>query len=902
MGVLRAVLFRFAAFFRGRALDRELDEELQTHLDLATEENLERGLPPDEARAAALRSFGGVLRTKEDYVRQRGLPFLDVFGQDFGYALRQLANAPAFTLTAVVTLALGIGANTAVFSLLHAVLLRSLPVSHPEELARIVIADPGSDNPWNQNVGLSWQMVEELRAQQRSFTDISAWNGTAFSMRDEQGTLRLYSGALVSGNGFSVLGVRPLLGRLLVPSDDVAGGPPQGWPVVLSYGFWQDRFRGDPGVVGRAITVSDAPVTIVGVLPAGFEGVTTGFAPKMYMPIQFMAVIYGAEDLNNPLNLGFVALARLKPGVSLREAHAEIGSRRKALFEARLPPEFLTMPEVQRSVLLVKPGHNGWTFLRVQFLRPLMMLQGLVGIVLVLCCVNLAGLLLAKTYGRQHEFAVRAAIGAGRFRLFRQYLTESFLLAGLGSALGVLLAWMGSRLIVGFMTTAGAQEGISLQPDRSVLFTTGALAVVATLLFGTLPALFAARSDPGALMKSRATVGRGRGVAGRAFVPVQIGLSLLLVVAAGLFVESLKRTRTGPMGFNPEGILIVTANFQHLPAKGDAMVDLYQKMTERLEQQPGMQSAAVTWFTPMTGDSATAAFAAVGHGPEPPQDPRTAYNYVGPGYFQTLQIRRLAGREFQNSDRDQTVCILNRSAAAFFFPGEDALGQNVRNTDDRQLTKPVACRVVGVVADAKYASLKEPAPKTIYVPITKDANGLPTMVFLMRARSHADAAVAYRKVLAELAPTTPLLVFLPLAEQIDQLLGTDRLLSLLSSFFGGLALLLSGIGLYGLLATNVARRRNEIGLRMALGALRSDVVRMVLREAGSLLAVGMLLGAVATVLAGRAMPSFLYETSPADPRILLGSAALLTLVALLAAWIPAHRAAGTDPTQALRAD
>lgn len=824
--------------------------------------------------------------------------------QDLKFAVRQWVKSPAFTITAVLTLALGIGANTAIFSLVYTLLLRSLPVSHPEQLARIRLSDPG--DPQASDVGISWQMADLIRSQSRSFSDVSCWQGyVPFSMKDDQGTLRLYQGEFVTGNGFTVLGAKPLLGRLLLPSDDIQGGPTEGWSTVLSYGFWQDRFRGDLNVIGSTVTIFDTPVTIIGVLPPAFEGVDVAFSPKLYLPNHFMAVLYGQAAVDGP-NLGYIGMARLRPGVTLRQANAEASTYKKRVFDPFVPPRFAALPFVKRAVFQVQSGRSGFSFLRRQLTAPLLIMQGLVGVVLLLCCTNLAGLLLARSYGRQHEFAVRAAIGAGYRRLMRQYLTESLVLAFAGSFLGLCLAWLALSSLVGFFTPAGAFQGISLKPDSSILAVTVVLAVVTTILFGTSPAWLVGRANPGSLLRARSSIGGGRSIAGKAFVPFQIGLSLILVVVSGLFIHSLQRTRSQATGFVSDGVLIVSANFQNLHQPPDQTVDLYHNMAQQLRQLPGMHAAAVTWFTPMTGRDARAAFASAGEGGEIHQDSRTAYNSVSPGYFATLQIPIISGRDFGNTDRDQSVCIVNRSAAAFFFPHREAVGQSLRSTDDEnnklQFPNPISCRIVAVVEDARFASLKEPAPRTIYLPLTKDTPALNYQVFLLRGSSFAVASAAYRKVLAQDAPSTPLLLFLPLNEQIAELLGTDRLISLLSAFFGGLALLLSGLGLYGLLATSVTRRTGEIGIRMALGAERTTVLKMILLEAARLVMVGVAFGAIGVFFASRLIRSALFETSAMDPFILIVSLLVLGTIALLAAFIPARRAATLDPMTALRSE
>jgi predicted permease len=512
--------------------------------------------------------------------------------------------------------------------------------------------------------------------------------------------------------------------------------------------------------------------------------------------------------------------------------------------------------------------------------------------------VNVSGLMTSSIYARQHEFAVRMAMGAGRWRLVRQYLTESFVIATAGAALGAVAAWYGNRLLLTFFIDPNYQEGLQITPDRTVFWITSLFAVLATLLFGAAPAWRAGRSDPGALLKSRTALGGRKRIAGRAFVPIQVALSVTLVASAGLLSRSLIRIRSEQVGFDISHITITCSQFYNLPQKGDALLDLYQRMVDRLEQLPGIQSVAATWYTPMTNSMATATFQITTGGEGPSEDSRLAWNDVGPGYFRTMQIGILAGREFERNERDRNVCILNKSAASHLFPQQEAIGQYVRSNDLQRFPKGAACRVIGVAQDAKYASAREQAPRTIYFPLNRESGG--ALVFLMRSDSEAAVIAAYRKALAEIAPTTPLLRFATLQQQMDDSLGAQRLITLMSQLFGGLALFLSALGLYGLLSSSVAQRTGEIGVRIALGAQRGAILRMIAYEALRYLAAGILLGGLALLFTVRLIQGLLYGVSPFDPTILFATVGLLGGVILVAAFIPALRAATVDPMRALR--
>jgi predicted permease len=883
--------------------DADLVEELRIHLEMHSEDNLTAGLSPAEAQRRARLQLGRTRSIVESIRDQDLITNLESWYSDLLFSLRTLRKTPLFCLTSILTIALGIGANTAVFSVLYGLLLRSLPVPNPGELAHIGLVSTAEDADQGGSF-ISYRMLQELSREQHSFTELSPWLGDAVTMMDKEGTLRLYDAGLVGGNGFSALGLKPYMGRLIAPSDDIRGGPPDGWPAVISYGFWLSRFGGDPGIIGKQIKIKDAPVSIVGVTPPEFQGVAPGFDSKLYLPFQFLNVLVGKDILNTASSqIGCSVIGRLRPGVSLHDANAEMAVFQRRLLDL-IPAEYRHRPYFEKASVRVASARTGLpTFFGFEYSKPLFLLQGLVAIVLLLCCVNVGGLMMSKLYSRRREFAVRTALGAARWRLIRQYLTESLLLSLAGAALGAVAAWHGSTFLLQFFRHPNMFEGMVVRPDTTVFLVTGLLAVLTTLLFGTLPAWRAGRTDPGSLLKSRTTLGGRRQIAGRAFVPVQVALSVTLVAVATLLSQSLVRLRSQSPGFDLNHVTIQTPPIHQLTFDANAKLDLYQKMVDRMQQLPGIESAAVTSYTPMTGEQAVALFQPMSKSSKSAQDFRLAYNEVGPGYFRTMKTVILSGREFEKNERRRNVCVLNQSAAHYLFPGETALGQYVQTNDARAFPQTVSCRIVGVSQDAKFASLRTPPPRTIYFPATEESIGqFGNLVFLINSGTKSEAIAAYRIALKELAPSIPLVLFVTLREQMDAALGTERLITAMSDCFAGLALFLSALGLYGLLSSSVAQRTGEIGMRIALGAERRSVLGMILSEALRSLAAGVLLGAAVLFFVLRLLNGMLYGVSAFDPLTLLGTLALLTAVVLFAGTWPALRAASVDPVDALRAE
>jgi predicted permease len=902
-------LSRLRNVFRSDRVADEVERELAFHLAERADDLMAEGATREEAEREARRRFGSYLLQKENTRDRDVFVWLETLLGDFRHGLRGLRRDPAFGLAAVLTLAIGIGANTAVFTLLHGLLLRSLPVSNPHELVRLGFVGPGDPAP---AYSLPYRMIQQLRQEQRSFEDLSAWREQHLVVPDEDGTLRRYQGGLVSGNAFALLGARPGLGRLLDAADDVRGGPAHGWAAVLGHGFWRDRFGADPGVIGRPLLVSGVPVTIVGVASPSFHGVLPGIETKLYVPLQFHVALEDGRDVLNvpgPSVVFCAAIGRLRPGATLADVEAELGVSQRRLIQEFAPPAFLKDPRFKEARLVADSARTGLpTFFGRTYSAPLYLMQGLVAVVLLLCCVNVSGLMMSKLHERQHEFAVRTAIGAGRVRLIRQYLAESFVIAAAGAALGAVAAWYGTAHLLPFFRHPMVATALEVQPDRTVFAVTATLAVLTTLLFGLGPAWSAgASTHPGTLLKSRSAAPRR--IAGRGLVAVQVALCLVLVVSATLLSRSLVRLRGERTGFDLDHVTIQTAPFHLLPQKREAKLDLYHRMAERIGQEAGIRSAAFTWFTPMTGHQVTVPFVPVGESAAAPEGTTLAYNAVGPGYFRTMGTAIVAGREFDPRERSLDVCVLNQAAAAALFPRQAVLDRYVRSTDrlandrggHRLSSGPVTCRVVGIAEDAKFASLREPPPRTVYFPVTPDVvDG--NLVFLLNGPTKPGVITAYRAALREIAPTVPLALFVTLREQMDAALGSERAITFLGTFFAGVALLLSAIGLYGVLSSSVTQRTGEIGVRAALGASRRTILRMIFMDALRVLAVGIALGAAGVVFAAGAIRHMFYGVSTFDPATLAGTTVTLLVVALAASVWPARRAASVDPMRAMRAD
>ena len=891
--------------FSRRKRYEDLAASMGEHLAEKIDELMEGGMSREEATYAARRAFGNVARIQERSREVWQWPRVESLWADARYALRHLARSPAFTATAVLTLALGIGANTGIFTLTRALLLATLPVQDPGRLVRIslVLNNPGGavrDMPVNSF------MVDSLRRHAHSLKGVFGWASESFVLQEGE-RLHIYDGAVLSGNAFEVLGLRPAAGRLLEPADDQDGGGPDGWAAVLSYRFWQQHFGGEPSVVGRPVMLSDHSVTIVGVAPRGFEGVLIDAQPDFYLPLHYEPLLHGDGSLLRQRgSLWLTAWGRIRTGIGMGRARAEVLSLFRPVIDETLPASMRHVPVVEHARFAVDPGGTGWSDLRPRYTQPLLLLQILVGVVLLVCCVNLAGLSLARAAMREHEFAIRAALGAGRPRLMQQMLVESLLLAGAGGTLAIAFSWATDRFLLRFLANREAAEAMATRPDAALLAITGACALACALLFGLLPAWMASHFP---LEPALRTSGKNQGHGSqrnqrtpRLFVPAQLALTLGLVSVAAMLGATVIHLRDKGAGLRQDNVVLLPTNFGRLPQKGEALVRLYRRMQAQIGRAPGVEDVSVAWNTPLSGRSNLGAFTG---GKASDAAYQYELNEVAAGYFAVLGTKIVAGRDFSGSDADTGTCILNEAAARAFFPTQSAVGHTIRQYLSSMSTGTSStrdCRVVGVVADSPFTSLRAAPPPMVYSPLSPAGDHLDGMTLLIRAHRAGEAVAAARDALKELAPQSPESDPILLSQQFEDSIARENLLSALSGFFAALALLLSGIGVYGLAASWVARRTSEIGVRMALGATRSGIVLLVLRQVAVLLAVGIVAGGALALLAGRAIRMFLYGVNPANPAILALAAVTLTCAAALATAFPARRAASVDPMQTLRAE
>jgi predicted permease len=819
--------------------------------------------------------------------------------QDLRDAFRALKSTPVVTIVAILSLALGIGANTAIFSILDSLLLRSLPVMEPHRL--VMLADMnGRRSSWTNPI---W---EQIRERQAIFDGAFAWSTTRFNLA-QGGQTELVDGMWVSGRLFEVLGVPPILGRTLTEADDRRGGGPDGAVAMISYGFWQRRFGGAADVIGRSLTVERVPFTVVGVTPPQFFGADVGRAFDVAIPIGTDPLIRGKESSLDRRSWWWLnVMFRLKPGQSLEQGQTAFRGVQAQIREATMPQDWR---EEDKTAYLKEPmtlvqAASGGSPLRERYRRPLTTIMVVVGLVLLIACANIANLLLARATARRHELSIRLALGASRLRIARQLLTESLLLASVGALLGLGLAQSGSRLLVRQLSTGANTVFLDLTLDWRILAFTASVAILTSLLFGTAPALRGTRAEPHDALKAqgRGIAGEGRLGLGSTLVVLQVALSLVLVVAAGLFVRTFASLATLDLGFDRERVLVASLNAQRLQLEPSQRPDLFRRTLEAAAAVPGVSSAALSVVTPVSGSTWNNRIE-LPEGPSLPERERQTYiNLLSANWFKTYGTPLLAGRDFTDADHLQAppVAIVNEAFAKKFTPGRSPIGVRVRQpggpdrpTVDRQ--------IVGYVKDAVYRSLRDPVPPTLYVPYTQQPEPPSSMSLSVRAQAGSPVlltrplAAALTRVHGDIAIT-----FRPLAEQVSSALVQERIVAWLSGFFGGLALLLAGLGLYGVTSYAVSRRRSEMGIRMALGAAPREVVTLVLRRVAVLVGVGTLVGAAASLWASRFVSTLLYGLEPRDPFTLAASILVLVAIGAMAGWLPARRASRVDPATVLR--
>ena len=888
---------RFLNLFRTHRVSEEIDREMSFHVAERADELMANGLSEADAMREAKRRFGNIVYQKESTRDANILTWLETLWSDLRYGTRALLASPLFAIIAILSLALGIGANTAIFSLINAVMLKSLPVQKPEELVRLTFGaeEDASDVVTNP-------IWEAVRDRQDVFSGIFAYGDNTFNLA-ESGERRTVPGNYVSAQFFSTLGVRPALGRLLDKTDDFRGCP---GAVVLGYDMWQREYGGASNVLGRSISIEGHRFPIIGVAQKGFFGVDVGRSVDTYVPVCAEAVIDGPDNMLDRRSTWWMrVIGRPAEGKDLDMVRARLSTLAPAVFQSTVPANWApdNQAEYLKRKLYVVPSANGLSYLRNEYSSALLALMVIVALVLVIACANVANLLLARATARQREVSIRLAIGAGRGRLVRQLLTESILLSAVGACVGILFARWGTSILVGFLSNSYETVWLDLSVDRRVLLFTIGMATVTGILFGMAPAWRSARVSPQEAMKtnSRTVVeGQSRFGVGKLLVVAQIALSLMLVMGAALLLSSFRTLSTMDPGFDKENVLIATVDMSTSNLEEDRQRPMYQDLLRRARSLPGVQSGAAAVITPVSGSSWNDEIVVDGFNPKDVMDAVSWMNQVSEGFFDTYGTQLVAGRDFNSSDvpGSPSVAIVTEAFAKHYYGTTNVLGKHFATKMSGKAGPPI--EIVGVVRDMKYNDLKKPMEPIAFTPMNQVAAPGSRLKLSLRSRGDAaDLIAPFKAMIAQVDPKAAL-EFRKLETQIAESITREKLLATLSGFFGGLALLLAMIGLYGIMAYNVARRRGEIGIRMALGSARIGVMRMVLREVSGMVVAGVLIGGIGVFMTMKLLTSFLFGLAPTDPEMLAASAVTLAVVALAAGAIPAWRAGRVDPMNALR--
>lgn len=886
MGTLREWRQRLWGTFRKAPEDADMEEELRLHVEMVADELQRRGVPPQQAMRQARLQAGGVAQAMERRRDQRGLPWLEDLLQDVRFGARMLRRAPMVTAVALLTLTLAIGANSAIFSLVDPLLFRDLPVRDPARLVQFTFQYPG-DPPLNM-FGLA--NYERYRDGNHVFTDL--FGLTLLSTEARQGDDPV-AAQIVTGNFFQSLGVRPTIGRVLTPADDEPGATPV---AVVSSQYWKRRFNGDRRVLGSTIDIKDTrvpdpfQVTVIGVAESPFSGIVAGYRPDVWMSLSAVP-----EAMRPRVSLSLAA--HVKPGVSIDEAQAEMRVLDRPFIDALAKGD----PQWLRAVIHVTSARTGLdTPLHQQFGGPLLLLMAMVGGVLLLACVNIGSLLLARAAARGQEMAIRVSLGAARLRIFRQVLTESLLLASIGGALGLVAARFGAttlmRIVISGTRSIGPPPRLDIPLDARVLTFTVGVTVTAALLFGLMPAIAAFVSAPApALRQSGAAQPRSRRLFGNGLVVAQVAISLALVSVSQLSIAHLRHMRDRSLGFERTGVLLMSVNVTRAQTRPE-LAALYREVVPRLRAIPGVRSVAASATTPIAPGAASRFLRAEGFDEPPQEKRRAALNWVSPDYFATYETPLLSGREFRDADVEvPRRVIVNQALARHYFADRDPVGRHVWLENERD-----PYEVVGVAGDAKYQDIRLVPPPTVYVfaPMSRGS----TQLSLRADHDPLAVAAEARRLVNEVLGPDSVRRVMTLADQVDAAIVPERLMALLAGFFGVIGALLAAIGLYGLLAFTVARRTKEIGIRMALGATRAAVMRMVLMDALGLVATGFVAGVVPALWVKRLAAALLENLPPGGVAPIGIATAILIAVALLAAFMPARRATRIEPLTALRAE
>jgi predicted permease len=925
MRKLRAWAVRMAGVFGnlfGRTrLDRELSAELESHLQLHIDDNIRAGMSPQEARRRAVIKLGGIESTKESYRDRRSIPVIETLLQDVRFGLRILRKNPGFTAVAVLTLALGIGANSAIFSLIDTLLLRPLPVPNPSQLVylkwasqqparwksfyAVGVCEQDVDETRTNGCGFSFAAFDQIRAHATSVAGVAAISTTArLHISLGSGTEHtLVTARCTSGNFFAVLEVPAFLGRAFLLEDDRIGANPV---AVISYNLWRDRFGSDASAIGRAIFVEDVPFTVVGVAPQGFPGVNQFEPNDIWIPAHAITQfkwhsIWTTPDAPTP---SFGVIARMKPEISWQRAQAELTSLYRAAMKN--DPHQRFADDAPPEIVLHDFSHGTYSYLRKQFTQPLAILMVIVSCVLLIACANIASLNLARASARRAEIAVRFALGAGRGRLLRQLFTESLLLAVMGAAAGLLLSIWLTRFLAAFVGHGlSVQPLLDVRPSALILAYTVGVATFSAVFFGLVPAITSSRVNPAAVMKSGGgangnstanSIGeRGtRRPLARILVVAQITIALMLLVGAGLFLRTLRNLELVNTGFDKEHLLVVTSSLASDPdAQGPRISALNNELRERISALPGVLS--VSWGTVLLGDGIfTNTFTVERNGPA--QERGSDLQFVGPDIFKTMGIPVLAGRDVEPHDlREKSgVAWINHAFAQKFFPSENPIGKRLHPHMQDWLA------IVGVVGDTKYEGVREEMPPTVFESLSND---WPAHNIMIRsAGDPAALANVVRQVVHQQAPEATIVSVETESQKFDRHLFYERLMARLSLIFGLLAMLLTCVGVYGVLAYATAQRTGEIAIRISLGAMPSDILRLIISDGLRPAIAGTILGLLGSFALTTLLAKFLYGIKPFDPATFCVATALLLCVAAFACYIPARRATRVNPMVALRND
>jgi len=899
----------FRSFGFGRR-KRELQEELEAHLQMAIADRVERGETEQAARQAALREFGNIALVQEVTRSTWGWSNLECLAHDVRYALRQLRKTPGFTVTAILTLALGIGANVAIFSLIYSAMLRSLPVPHPEELVSLQahFAEVHSHDLIDEKLApLQRNGMYKALSGQHALDGLCGLISGRITDSTEDQPVHIGT-AEVTGGCFSTLEVVPLLGRLITPADDTPEPGPQGFAAVISYAWWNARYHRDPSVIGKKLVVQDIfsrprPIVIVGVLPPDFHGLSVGDNPRMYMPAYFS----GAENRDVNSNISMLLFGRLKKGETVDRAEAEL----QPLFQNWLrEAKMWDVTDHSHTRLILKPDAAGYSGVAQVYGKALRLLQMLVATILISGCLYLSSLFSARATVRRHEFAVRAALGASRARLMAQSMIESALLVGAGGIAGIFVAWGSASYLIHFISRSSVPLLFDVRPQGWILVSAAVVSLLALVLTGLLPAWRASKPNVITDIKEfrLGVPGVGRRRLGSMLFPLQVALSLVVIVVSSLLSASLLRALTQDNGFRLSGSVFVSTDIPMVLPEQDkdhkklrATLAMYDDLLEELNHTPGIRSASADVTHPLGGSlygaDASSQYRSL---PGDSNDIPFAKNWIAPRYFETAGTHMLAGREFSRNDTQGTlpVCVLSESAARYFFPSISPLGQVLTEKHYSSVQK---LTVVGVVEDTRFRGLESNAPMMLYLPINQTPDFLRSVEFLLRTDDVGGAVSALRKLVHDRTGAHVMEVT-PVSDAVKESLSRTRLLTTLSNTFAALALLLSAIGIFGLLNYSVSQRVNEIGVRMALGASRTRVIAMVLSQAAALVVPGVVLGIAGALAATRFIASLLYQTKPLDPVAFSVSIFALLLASAISSYLPARRAARIEPMEALRAE